>query len=105
MLGNAQSVDFPPISFAPVPVDELDSESDDDGHDTPFDELTSRQAYCLYVSHSLSMWNSRMYEFSVVRLLPSFFDIRKAQVLETGNKNSRFSSSKLHSPETSELRP
>ena len=100
MLGNAQSVDSPAISFAPVPVDELDSDSDDAGHD-----MTSRQAYCLYVSHSLSMWNSRMYEFSVVRLLPSFFDIRKAQVLETGNQNSRFSSSKLHSPETSELRP
>ena len=70
MLGNAQSVDFAPISFTPVPVDELDSDSDDDGHDTPFDKLTSRQAYYLYVSHSLSMWNLRMYEFSVVRLLP-----------------------------------
>ena len=82
MLGNAQSVDSP-ISFAPVPVDELDSDSDDDGHDTALDELTSRQAYCLYVSHSLSMWNSRMYEFSVVRLLPPKYWRRVIRILDS----------------------
>ena len=30
-------------------------------------EFTTRQAYLLYASHSLSMWNSRMYEYGVVR--------------------------------------
>lgn len=34
MLGSARIVEFAPISFTPVPVDELDSDSDDDGHDT-----------------------------------------------------------------------
>ena len=29
--------------------------------------LTTRQAYYLFISHFLSMWNSRMYEFAVVR--------------------------------------
>ena len=31
------------------------------------DELTRKQAWCLYLSHTLSMWNSRMYEFAAVR--------------------------------------
>ena len=69
MLDNAQSANLSLINFAPVPVNEIDSSIDDDGHDTPFDEFTGRQAYRLYVSHSLSMWNSRMYEFGVVRHL------------------------------------
>ncbi len=48
-------------------------EEEDDGgnvvksHDARVDDVTSRQAYCLYVSHALSMWNSRMYEFAMVR--------------------------------------
>ena len=33
------------------------------------DELTRKQAWCLYLSHFLSMWNSRMYEFAAVRPL------------------------------------
>lgn len=35
------------------------------GYD-PSDEVTRSQAYCLYLSHLLSTWNSRMYEFGVV---------------------------------------
>lgn len=31
------------------------------------DDLTRKQAWCLYLSHFLSMWNSRMYEWAVVR--------------------------------------
>lgn len=38
----------------------------DDDH---FDEVTTGQAYCLYLSHFLSMWNSRMYEFGAVSIL------------------------------------
>ena len=30
------------------------------------DEVTRGQAWCLYLSHFLSMWNSRMYEFGAV---------------------------------------
>ena len=30
------------------------------------DEVTNRQAWCLYLSHFLSMWNSRTYEFGAV---------------------------------------
>ena len=68
MLSNTSKDDLPLVIFTRVPVEELDSDTNDGGHGTPFDELTNRQAYCLYVSHSLSMWNSRMYEYSVVRL-------------------------------------
>ena len=42
-----------------------------DGHEEASDDLTSRQARYLYVSHSLSMWTSRMYEFAVVILSTS----------------------------------
>lgn len=105
MLDNAQSANLSPINSAVVPVNEIDDSIDDDGHDTPFDDFTGRQAYRLYVSHSLSMWNSRMYEFSVVRHLPSVLDISKAQVFEAGNKNCRFSSYKPHFLRTSGLRP
>ena len=41
-------------------------DSEGDG-DASFETLTKRQAYCLFMSHTLSMWNSRMYEFGVVR--------------------------------------
>lgn len=34
-----------------------------DDHD---DELTAGQAWCLYLSHFLSMWNSRAYEYGAV---------------------------------------
>ena len=30
-------------------------------------EMTASQAWCLYCSHMLSMWNSRLYEFGAVR--------------------------------------
>ncbi|KAL2037969.1 hypothetical protein N7G274_009188 [Stereocaulon virgatum] len=68
MLDNAQSVDF-----AGLLVNEIDSSVDDEGHDTPFEKFTGRQAYRLYVSHSLSMWNSRMYEFSVILFIQAAF--------------------------------
>lgn len=57
------------------------SEDDDDGPSLdPFPDyvgtgefvedatpsLTKGQAWSLYLSHSLSMWNSRMYEFGAV---------------------------------------
>lgn len=32
------------------------------------DDLTQKQAWCLYLSHFLSMWNSRMYEWAVVKI-------------------------------------
>lgn len=48
---------------------EEEGETLDGSHDARIDDVTSRQAYCLYVSHALSMWNSRMYEFAVVRSL------------------------------------
>lgn len=31
--------------------------------------LTGRQAWCLYVSHFLSMWNSRTYEYAAVSIV------------------------------------
>lgn len=34
-------------------------------HDTD-DDVTRGQAWCLYCSHFLSMWNSRIYEFGAV---------------------------------------
>ena len=40
--------------------------------------LTTRQAYCLFISHFLSMWNSRMYEFAVVREPPMLLHGQKA---------------------------
>ena len=33
------------------------------------EEMTIGQAWCLYLSHFLSMWNSRLYEFGVVSTL------------------------------------
>lgn len=30
------------------------------------DALTGSQAWCLYISHFLSMWNSRTYEYGAV---------------------------------------
>lgn len=45
-------------------------ESEEDKvHDDHADEVTAGQAYCLYLSHFLSMWNSRMYEFGAVSIL------------------------------------
>ena len=35
-------------------------------------EMTASQAWCLYSSHLLSMWNSRMYEFGAVRACSLF---------------------------------
>ena len=54
------------ISAAPM---EEEGENSDGSHDARLDDVTSRQAYYLYVSHALSMWNSRTYEFAVVRSL------------------------------------
>ena len=33
------------------------------------DVFTSKQAWCLYVSHFLSMWNSRTYEYATVSMV------------------------------------
>ncbi len=43
-----------------------DEDVEHDGRRALLDGLNRRQAYCLYISHFLSMWNSRMYEFGVV---------------------------------------
>ena len=68
-LDNAHSAAVVPIVSAVVDNEEdYDGDGTDDGHGPDADEVTSGQAYCLYVSHSLSMWNSRMYEFAVVSI-------------------------------------
>ena len=46
--------------------EELGGVNTRDGDKGDNDPLTSRQAHYLYISHSLSMWTSRMYEFAVV---------------------------------------
>lgn len=46
-----------------------ESHDSEEAHDARFDSLTTRQAYCLFLSHALSMSNSRMYEFGVVSIL------------------------------------
>ena len=43
-----------------------EEEGGNDGLGDVDDEVTSGQAWCLYLSHFLSMWNSRMYEFGAV---------------------------------------
>lgn len=93
MPDNAQGSTNFTFAFSTVPVEEEKEEEkeekkkeevgeeegkeedDDDSRsgagssqDAYSDNVTSGQAYCLYVSHSLSMWNSRMYEFAVVRI-------------------------------------
>ena len=40
-------------------------------NDAQLDELTIGQAWCLYSSYFLSMWNGRMYEFGAVSVLVS----------------------------------
>lgn len=39
---------------------------EDASHDFQDEVMTRGQAWCLYCSHFLSMWNSRMYEFGAV---------------------------------------
>ena len=73
MPDNTQGTTTSPFNSSSMSVEE---EEDDDGggsdigssHAAHADDVTSGQAYCLYVSHSLSMWNSRMYEFAVVSI-------------------------------------
>lgn len=78
MLGQAQeTVGLPWASFAMPLMENQESHDSKDGLDTHFDSLTKRQAYCLFISHILSMWNSRTYEFGVVRDLECFFRSRK----------------------------
>ena len=52
-----------------MPSQDRPAADDDDTQPTQLDELTSVQAYYLYVSHFLSMWNSRMYEFGAVSIV------------------------------------
>ena len=72
MLGNIQGITTLPLaaSIVPTEVEEEDGGRSDAGNTQGAytDDVTSRQAYRLYVSHSLSMWNSRMYEFAVVSI-------------------------------------
>jgi hypothetical protein len=44
-------------------------------------ELTKEQAWCLYVSHFLSMWNSRTYEYGAVSLRSKHIDIGRRLIL------------------------
>ena len=46
--------------------DDRQEEDGEGGEDEVGDEVTRGQAWCLYLSHFLSMWNSRMYEFGAV---------------------------------------
>lgn len=52
----------PDVAFLVHPSKHI---GEDDRHDFD-DEATSGQAWCLYCSHFLSMWNSRIYEFGAV---------------------------------------
>jgi len=68
MLGNALGRSPSSFNLSAAPMEEEDDgETVVGSHDARVDDVTRRQAYCLYVSHALSMWNSRMYEFAVVR--------------------------------------
>lgn len=60
-LGQRQIVE-PFLSS--LPTDYVENNVDNDY----LYDMTSGQAYCLYLSHFLSMWNSRMYEFGAVSL-------------------------------------
>lgn len=75
MLGNTRRQHSPPpgvySSLSTTEVEEpwrrRQRESQDrDAREVNSDVLTKTQAYCLYASHTLSMWDSRMYEFAVV---------------------------------------
>ena len=71
MLDNAEVIDSSPWepSAVELPLGDAHerSETSTDQDASAHDDLTSHQAYYLYVSHFLSMWDSRMYEFAVVR--------------------------------------
>lgn len=45
---------------------EEDPTGNDDDHGHNIARLAPYQAWCLYMSHFLSMWNSRSYEYSAV---------------------------------------
>ena len=62
VLMSRLSEDDDGLSLDPFPDSVGTAESLEDG--TP--NLTKGQAWSLYLSHSLSMWNSRMYEFGAV---------------------------------------
>ena len=50
------------------------------------DEVTRGEAWCLYLSHFLSMWNSRMYEFGAVSIsIDRFFPTISAGHTESNN--------------------
>lgn len=74
MLGQAQeTVALPWVSSAMPMMEHHESHKSEEGHDAHFDSLTKRQAYCLFTSHILSMWNSRMYEFGVILFIQASF--------------------------------
>ena len=81
MLSHAQEP-FPlPWDSPALPMTEhRESHTSEDDHNVRSDSLTKRQAYCLFLSHILSMWNSRMYEFGVVRVLQPFSEL-ESQVM------------------------
>lgn len=70
---QTQGHDYSPLPDSTLSANEVDEQEHDDdqlsNRNTPHNEFTERQAYFLYTSHSLSMWNSRMYEYGVVRPL------------------------------------
>ena len=80
MLDNAQGITDLPLAFSTVPAAEEDDDSGSaagSSHSAYAEDVTSGQAYCLYVSHSLSMWNSRMYEFAVVCIEIHGFNLQR----------------------------
>ena len=58
---------LPSMTAAMFVMDRQQSRSSEEAHHAHSDELTKRQAYYLFMSHTLCMWNSRMFEFGVVR--------------------------------------
>lgn len=68
MLGETQElIALIPGSYAIPQIESQESHDSERDRDAYFDTLTKRQAYYLFMSHTLSMWNSRTYEFAVVR--------------------------------------
>lgn len=82
MLGQGQETLASPGDSSAVPVlEHEESHNSEGGHDAHFHGLTKRQAYCLFVSHTLSVWSSRMYEFGVVKVFKCFFVARKPSLV------------------------
>ena len=91
MLGQAQETLALAWGSLAMPIMEhQESHNSEEGQDIHFDGLTKRQAYCLFISHILSMSNSRMYEFGAVRVLQCFFRVRWAVLSDEINNELDF---------------